>query len=201
MVTIQKMSFIFLRINKSNRKLWKSVYKLCSDINSMQSCICKINHSNWSQIWANTSNATKYWPFIYVVDLWHWLQFEYVIFSLDLLTENGEKVRLDVQYGRFGQPKRRKETGNFEWEIEKRERNTENALNCGHQVKTKALVRKIKWSDFLKPQIKISNIVHFKDLVHSAKFKLVVIWYRSCEPNWFSWSANIYTCMAFYTNL
>lgn len=97
--------------------------------------------------------------------------------------------------------KEEKGDGKFEWEIEKRERDTENALNCGHQVKTKALVRKIKWSDFLKPQIKISNIVHFKDLVHSAKFKLVVIWYRSCEPNWFSWSANIYTCMAFYTNL
>lgn len=51
---------------------------------------------------------------------------------------------------------------------------------------------KNKMKSLRKPQIKISTTLK------GCKYKLVAIPFRSYESNWFSWSANIYTCILQY---
>lgn len=51
---------------------------------------------------------------------------------------------------------------------------------------------KNKMKSLRKPQIKISTTLK------RCKYKLVATLFRSYESNWFSWSANIYTCILQY---
>lgn len=77
-------------------------------------------------------NMSKHLYTKYDVALWHWLQFECEIKWEE--KKIGKHLTDD-----FGRSRRRY------------------VSNAWHQVKTKGLVHRTKWSVFLKPQIKISN--------------------------------------------
>lgn len=147
--------------------------------------ICKINHTNWSECGKMAEN----WPFVYVVDFWHWLQFEW----FEFLPRRNIKYALAVSNSnRIGI-----EHGSNERE---REKGKEKKWN-----KEPNSPKNRKQRNLLKPQIKISTTSNEED-AHLANINLgtlslshsSLIPFCSFKANWFSWSANIYTSMLQY---
>lgn len=146
--------------------------------------ICKINHTNWSEC----GKMAESWPFVYVVDFWHWLQFEW----FEFFTRRNIKYALAVaNSNRIG----------IEHVSNRRERERERERKQRNKEPNSPKNRKQR--NLLKPQIKISTTLNEED-AHLANINLGILSHSSlipfcsCKANWFSWSANIYTCMLQY---
>lgn len=103
-------------------------------------------------------------PFIYIVDFWHWLQFEMV----DRCQNGSKGIRTPIRMCIW-----------FAFWFHRSSENKRSIYKKKKIVNIKHLL--------LKPQIKIR--ITLKRMLH------IKLPFHPYETNWFSWSANIYTCM------
>lgn len=168
-VTIPAQDELFMRESKhkSNSEPWKSVYKLCWHKFDAK-CICKINH------WKLIENVGKQKPEMPTIYLRCWL----VTLTAIWMWFSSHEMEKESNWSKLS-------LGNDR--AKKRERTK--CMECGIKWKQKDLSTKRNEETSLNRKSKSSTTL--KGWARQAKYKLVVILHRSCEPNWFSWSANM----------